>query len=95
MSNITNLEQVGVPNVKINPYTRNANSGSQELKETLVMKDLQMSDFPDMMLMAMMGPINTISRDENDLGYTVYFFGAVYGNQQQIKTYRSNLYMKQ
>ena len=72
---ITNWNEVGGTNTEINPYQRNPNSGSQELMLSLVMKDLTMMDFPEMMIVyGMMGLINHISQDKDGLGYTVYFF---------------------
>ncbi len=69
-----NWYEVGGYYSDIHPYQRNENSGSQELMETLVMKDIEMPRFPSMVLYGMMGPINMISNDRNGLGYTVYFF---------------------
>ncbi len=71
---LTNWNEVGGNDADINPYQRNANSGSQELMETLVMQDLNMIDAPDMILQGMMGPINQISMDEDGFGYSVYFY---------------------
>lgn len=72
--NITQWNEVGGRDTEVHPYQRNPNSGSQELMLSLVMKDLTMMDFPDMILFGMMGPINQISHDWDGLGYTVYFF---------------------
>ncbi len=72
--NILSWNEVGGTNTEIHPYQRNPNSGSQELMLSLVMKDLDMMDLPDMILYGMMGPINMITHDKDGLGYTVYFF---------------------
>jgi phosphate transport system substrate-binding protein len=72
--NITRWNEVGGRDAEINPYQRNPNSGSQELMLSLVMKDLAMMNYPEMILYGMMGPINQISHDWDGLGYTVYFF---------------------
>ena len=48
--NITHWNEVGGTYTEINPYTREPNSGSQELMLDLVMKDLQMPDYPEMIL---------------------------------------------
>jgi phosphate transport system substrate-binding protein len=85
MDNITNWNQVGGLDTIINPYTRNVNSGSQELMESLVMQDLQMPDHPDMVLQGMMGPINAISYDKNGLGYTVYYFEQFMAPNDSLK----------
>ncbi len=71
---ITNWKEVGGKDAAINPYVRNANSGSQELMESLVMQDLEMSDFPEAMLTGMMGPFITLRTDVDGLCYTVYYF---------------------
>ena len=81
---ITDWEEVGGSFIewwaeygKINPYVRNANSGSQELMKELVMKDLDMFEYPEaseLILMSMAGPINVIFRDVNALCYTVYYY---------------------
>ncbi len=84
--NITNWNEVGGTNTEINPYQRNPNSGSQELMLSLVMKDLTMMDFPEMMILyGMMGPINQISQDKDGLGYTVYFFEQFMAPNDRLK----------
>lgn len=82
---ITLWNEVGGNNDTINPYQRNPNSGSQELMLSLVMKDLAMQQYPEMILMGMMGPINMISRDRNGLGYTVYFFEQFMAPNDSLK----------
>lgn len=82
---ITNWNEVEGTNVKINPYQRNRNSGSQELMNALVMKDLEMIDAPDMVLMGMMGPINMLAEDVDGIGYSVYFFEEFMAPNEEIK----------
>ena len=75
--NITNWGEVGGNDAKINPYVRNANSGSQELMEMLVMKDLEMIKFPENsaeLLFSMAGALDTVSHDSNSICYTVYYY---------------------
>ena len=72
--NITHWNEVGGTNTEIRPYQRNPNSGSQELMESLVMKDLTMLDLPDMIMMGMMGMINQIEYDREGLGYSVNYY---------------------
>ncbi len=83
--NITFWNEVGGTNTEINPYQRNPNSGSQELMLSLVMKDLEMMDFPEMILIGMMGPINRITEDKDGLGYTVYFFEQFMAPNDSLK----------
>jgi len=82
---ISRWNEVGGKNTVINPYQRNPNSGSQELMMSLVMKDLTMMDFPEMILLGMMGPINQISHDWDGLGYTVYFFERFMAPNDSLK----------
>ncbi len=70
----TNWSQVGGTNNKIQPFIRDANSGSQELMESLVMKDLQMIDWPEAILTGMMGPFSETRSNVNALCYTVYYY---------------------
>ncbi len=82
---LKNWNEVDGPHYEINAYQRDDNSGSQELMETLVMKDLEMIDAPNMILFGMMGPINMLSTDENGIGYSVYFFEQFMAPNDQIK----------
>ena len=83
--NITYWSEVGGTYTEINPYQRNPNSGSQELMLSLVMKDLEMMDLPEMILFGMMGPINQITHDVDGLGYTVYFFEQFMAPNDSLK----------
>lgn len=61
----------------INPYIRNANSGSQELMDLLIMKNLEYIDLPiykENLVFTMAGLIDAIANDPFALGYTVYFY---------------------
>lgn len=71
---ITRWDQVGGNTEEINAYMRERNSGSQELMESLVMKDLEMPDLPDMIVYGMMGLINRIEYDRQGLGYSVHYY---------------------
>jgi len=73
----TNWGQVGGNNEAINPYVRNANSGSQELMETLVMKDLDIMDFPENsfeLIFSMAGALDRVSHDPYSICYTLYYY---------------------
>lgn len=72
--NITHWNELGGTETEIRPYQRNVNSGSQELMESLLMKDLTMLDLPDMIMMGMMGMINQIEYDREGLGYSVNYY---------------------
>jgi ABC-type phosphate transport system substrate-binding protein len=74
---ITHWDQAvsGAPAEPITTYKRNENSGSQELMESLVMKETPMVETSDLLiLMSMMEPINMLSLDELGIGYSVYFY---------------------
>lgn len=58
----------------IQPYTRDPNSGSQELMIDLVMGDTPMIDAPDMMIPTMMGMVNQIGTNPAGFGYSVYYY---------------------
>lgn len=72
---ITNWSDVGGVDTSISPYQRNANSGSQELMMSLVMKDTPMLDVPNaMVLPGMTGPFLKLPYDRAGIAYTVYFY---------------------
>lgn len=62
---------------KIRPYIRNKNSGSQELMDELIMKDLEYIDLPiyqEQLIFTMAGLLDAIGRDVNAIGYTVLYY---------------------
>ncbi|RYE58061.1 MAG: phosphate ABC transporter substrate-binding protein [Sphingobacteriales bacterium] len=74
---IKNWKEVGGNDAMIKPYTRNQNSGSQELMESLVMKGLTPGNFeidhsPELPSMSLV--FTRIRSDVNALGYTVYYY---------------------
>ncbi len=71
---IDNWEQVGGPDARINAYTRNPNSGSQETLKTLVMKDREIIPGRDMRTLTMMGPFDRIYRDQEGVGFTFFYY---------------------
>jgi phosphate transport system substrate-binding protein len=71
---LANWSALGWQNQAIKPYQREANSGSQELMLSLVMKTLTPVVAPDMILPGMMGPFNRLETDSLGICYTVYFF---------------------
>jgi phosphate transport system substrate-binding protein len=70
---------------EIHAYQRNPNSGSQELMETLVMRDEPMIEAPDMILETMMGPVNAIAEDPLGIGYSVYFYAEFIFPEEKVK----------
>ena len=73
---ITNWKEIGGNDAPINPYIRNANSGSQELFESMIMKGLNIADFPisPEMIPTMQGVIEMVKDDINSICYTVYYY---------------------
>lgn len=85
MGKISNWSDVGGGNTRINPYRREANSGSQELMDELVMKNLEMPRFPEMIVYGMMGLINRIEYDPDGLGYSVYYYTQYMTRNENVK----------
>ena len=73
----TNWEEVDGNDAEINPYVRNSNSGSQELMESLVMKDLKIMEFPesrDNVIFNMQGAVEKVILDVNSICYTIFYY---------------------
>ena len=61
----------------IQPFIRNPNSGSQELMDLLIMKDLEYIDLPiykENLIFTMAGLIDAIAGSPFAIGYTVYYY---------------------
>ena len=74
---ITNWKEVGGEDHTITPYIRNADSGSQEKMETLVMNGLTMIDgtyMPEIIGSQMASPYLQLENDEYGIGYTPFFY---------------------
>ena len=71
---IRNWKEVGGNDATINPYIRNANSGSQEKMETIVMNGLKMIDWPEMVGYVMLSPYYQLEQDENGIAYTPFYY---------------------
>lgn len=71
---IENWKDVGGCDATINPYVRNANSGSQEKMETMVMKGLSIMGKPGMETGTMAGPFYEIRKDVNGIAYTPFYY---------------------
>ncbi len=71
---ITNWKEVGGLDSPIKPFVRNANSGSQELMESLVMKGLVMPNWPEGVLSSMMLAFTEVRSNANAICYTVYYY---------------------
>ena len=82
---ITNWKEVGGADVDIIPYQREANSGSQNLMEKMVMKGLPMMEAPvSFVIESMSGLIDVVASYQNSkaaLGYSIY----LYAKDQYVK----------
>lgn len=86
MGKITNWKQIGGNDAPIKPYIRNANSGSQEKMETVVMKGLTMPDWTELKLWTMISPYETLANDENGICYTPYYYYKYIVRSDAVKT---------
>ena len=83
---ITNWKEVGGDDAAIYPYQREANSGSQNLMEKMVMKGEKMAEpkSTDLRIESMSGLIDAVSNGENSkyaIGYSIY----LYAKEQYVK----------
>lgn len=82
---ITNWKEVGGEDMEILAYQREANSGSQNLMEKMVMKGTEMAKPPQSLVISSMnGLIDTIAGYQNSrasLGYSIY----LYAKEQYVK----------
>jgi len=73
---ITNWKEVGGNDAKINPYIRNANSGSQETMKMLIMKDMDFMNYPESpdIAFTMQGTFDAVGSDNNSICYSFYYY---------------------
>ena len=72
---ITNWKEVGGVDHTITPYIRDADSGSQEKMETMVMDGLKMIEgLPETIGGGMLSPYWSIEQDEYGIGYTPFYY---------------------
>lgn len=71
---ILNWKQVSGPDIEINAYIRNRNSGSQETLKSLVMKTRPILKGRSMTGMSMMGPYNLLHNDKTGIGFTFFYY---------------------
>ena len=77
---VTNWKDVGGQDKKITAYQREPNSGSQELMQALVMKDLPLNGPesplrpPQVIAQGMGGPYLALQGDKAGLAYSVYYY---------------------
>jgi phosphate transport system substrate-binding protein len=84
----TNWNEVGGNNEEIIPYIRNSNSGSQELMESIVMKDLEIMRFPESpeIIYSMIPVFEKVDSVRESICYTVYYFKEYILRGWKVKT---------
>ena len=83
---ISSWREVGGAAHGIHPYMRNADSGSQEKMETMVMQGTPMVDLPEMIGSVMMSPYTSIENDPWGIGYTPYYYcERMVGDLRRVK----------
>lgn len=83
---ITNWNSVGGNNDDIMPFVRNANSGSQEKFETMVMPGLIIKDFPELQVgLTMMSPYYQIEEYPNAIGFSPFYYYNVIVDNNSTK----------
>jgi phosphate transport system substrate-binding protein len=86
---ITNWGQAGGDNSPVKPYVRNANSGSQELFESMIMPGLSIAGWPageeEQMIPSMLQVFSTLIRDANGFCYTVYYYKEQIVREEVVK----------
>lgn len=88
---IINWKELGGNNSTIKPFIRNANSGSQELMESLVMKDKKISDWSESLeLHSMMLAFTEVLAEPAGLCYTVQYYKENIVRNKDIKTLAVN-----
>jgi phosphate transport system substrate-binding protein len=71
---MTNWAEVGGEDRPIEAFTRDRNSGSEELMRDLVMDGEDTIRAPESVLEGMMGPIDTVAGNPNAIAYSVYYY---------------------
>ena len=95
---ITNWNQVAGSDLDIYPFIRNANSGSQELMESMVMFDFGNRWLPEnseviskeQIIYSMVPVFDEVSRYEDSICYSIYYFKKVMMRDQRTKTVAIN-----
>lgn len=85
MGEITNWKEVGGNDAPIVPYVRNANSGSQEKMETVVMAGLTMPEWKELVLYTMISPYVMLDNDVNGICYTPYYYFSYIARPEMVK----------
>ena len=83
---LTNWKEVGGNDAPVAPFIRNANSGSQEKFETMVMAGLEIMDFPVYRIgHTMASPYYYIEKEENGIAFTPYYYFSYIAVENDMK----------
>lgn len=89
LKKITNWKEVGGNDAEITPYIRNANSGSQEKFETLVMNEEEVGEMELLDLTygkLMWSPYMQLGADINGIAFTPYYYYKYIVDWEAVKT---------
>ena len=84
-ANITNWKYLGGKDATIQPFIRDANSGSQEKMETLVMNGLTMIEWPYMVGYNMLDPFLQVSQYPDGIAYTLFYYVNYMATSSEVK----------
>lgn len=93
LKKITNWKEVGGNDAEITPYIRNANSGSQEKFETLVMNEEEIGEMELLDLtygQLMWSPYVQLGSDKNGIAFTPYYYYKYIVDWDEVKAIRIN-----
>jgi phosphate transport system substrate-binding protein len=80
---ITHWKQVGGPDEPIRAYTRDRNSGSEELMRSVFQKERPMLDGGERMISSMMGLLDAVGRNPRALGYSIWYYETVMNPREE------------
>lgn len=85
---ITNWSELGGADIKIIPFQRQHESGSQAIMENMVMRGLTMIEPPQEMVSDGMGFMNerlSFDNSNSSIGYNIYYFTTFMAPNEEIK----------
>lgn len=89
LKRITNWKEVGGEDAPITPYVRNANSGSQEKFETIVMDEAEVEQMEVLNLekgKLMWSPYDQLYRNKYGIAFTPYYYYKYIVDWEMVKT---------
>ncbi len=80
-----NWKDLGGADQSIAAFSRDRNSGSQELMDSLVMQGKTMIHAPNMIMHTMIDVINNVAEDPTALSYSVYYYERVMARNSRVR----------